>query len=99
MYNSNHGSFYSPKGDLIANTWSEFINLQNVDEAMFGINSEWSNPQIWIGSQSNNCSDWNSDSTAFLGTESDIYEEVGVGSWVGQNKPCNEWKYLLCSCE
>ena len=93
LFSESDGPFYDPKGGLLSNTWSEFYNIDSLNKERFGLYVE----EIWIGDTSNNCSNWNSDSSMLVG----IYINLGVSKPISskENGACTGYKTILCACK
>ena len=96
IFNSNHGPFFNPYGELIATNWIDIQNLNQIDTQGLGVLSG-SYPQVWFGTSSENCNNWTSETTDYTASSSNFYNNSDI--FDGGLYNCSNHKYLLCSCE
>ena len=96
IFDDEFGPIYSHKGTKIANNWSEFVNLNDLD--LNDVGGYDGITDIWIGTSQNSsesCSDWMS----MTGNGATSYF-AGSPVWKsGTSISCNSWRSIMCICE
>ena len=90
LYPEQGYKFYSYKGEIISESWSEFLNWQVSNFAEY-------ETSFWSG-QMHHCQDWNSESEQDIGMRGRVINGQVI-NFLDTSSTCKNSQRLLCSCK